>query len=59
LNWVLLRVVFGDPERLEFLREEQVAKSSGKGREAVTVVCFRGLFATNLLDFVAGIIAAT
>jgi hypothetical protein len=59
LNWVLLRVVLGDPERLEFLRKEQVAKSSRKGGEVIVVVCFRSLFATNLLNFVAGIVAAT
>jgi hypothetical protein len=55
----LLRVVLGDPERLEFLREKQVAKSSGEGGEAVTVVCCGGLVATNLLIPVVGIVAAT
>jgi hypothetical protein len=55
----LLRVVLGDPERLEFLREKQVAKSSGESGEAVAVVCFRSLFATNLFNSVAGIIATT
>jgi hypothetical protein len=58
LNWVLLRVVLGDPQRFEFLREKQVAKSSGEGGEAVAVTCFRNLFATNLFDSVAGIVAA-
>jgi hypothetical protein len=52
-------VVLGDPERLEFLQEEQVAKSSGVGREAVAVVCFRSVFATNFINYVAGIVAAT
>jgi hypothetical protein len=55
----LFRVVLGDPERLEFLREKQVAKSSGEGGEAVAVICFRSFFATNLVDSVAGIIAVT
>jgi hypothetical protein len=55
----LVRIVLGDPERLEFLWEEQVAKSSGVGGEAVAVVCCGSLIATNFLNFVAGIIAAT
>jgi hypothetical protein len=54
----LLRFILGDPERLEFLWEKQVAKSSGEGGEAVAVTCFRNLFATNLFDSVAGIVAA-
>jgi hypothetical protein len=47
------------PERLEFLREEQIAKSSGVGGEVIAVICFISLFATNFLNSVAGIIAAT
>jgi hypothetical protein len=31
LDWVLLRVVLGDPQRLEFLWEEQIVKSSREG----------------------------
>jgi hypothetical protein len=54
----LLRVVLGDPKRLEFLWEKQVAKSSREGGEAVTVTWFRSLFATNLINFVADIVAA-
>jgi hypothetical protein len=54
----LLRVILGDPERLEFLREEQIAKSSGIGGEAAIVACFCSLFATNLINLVASIIAA-
>jgi hypothetical protein len=34
---VLLRVVFGDSQRLEFLWEEEVTKSCGEGGEAVVV----------------------
>jgi hypothetical protein len=34
LNWVLLRVVLGDSERLEFLGEKQIAKSCRVGGEA-------------------------
>jgi hypothetical protein len=55
----LLCVVLGDPERLEFLWEEQIAKSSGEGGEVVAVVSFRSLSATNFLNSVAGIVAAT
>jgi hypothetical protein len=55
----LLCIVLGDLERLEFLREEQIAKSSGIDGEAVAVACFGSLFAMNLLDPVAGIIATS
>jgi hypothetical protein len=34
---VLLRVVLGDSQRLEFLWEEKVTKSRREGREAVVV----------------------
>jgi hypothetical protein len=37
LHRILLRVVLGDSQRLEFLWEEEVAKSCGEGREAVVV----------------------
>jgi hypothetical protein len=37
LHWVLLRVVLGDSQRLEFLWEEEVAKSCREGKEAVVV----------------------
>jgi hypothetical protein len=33
----VLRVVLGDSKRLEFLWEEEVAKSRREGREAVVV----------------------
>jgi hypothetical protein len=26
LHWILLRVILGDPQRFEFLREKQIAK---------------------------------
>jgi hypothetical protein len=57
LNWVLLRVVLGDPQRFEFLWEEEIAKSSGEGREAVIVACRGGLLVPYFLDSVAGIVA--
>jgi hypothetical protein len=37
LHRILLRVVLGHSQRLEFLWEEEVAKSRGEGREAVVV----------------------
>jgi hypothetical protein len=37
LYMVLLRIVFGDSQRLEFLWEEEVTKSCGEGGEAVVV----------------------
>jgi hypothetical protein len=54
----LLRVVLGDIERLEFLWEKQVTKSSGEGGEAVVVTCFRSLVAMDLFNSVVGIIDA-
>jgi hypothetical protein len=41
LYWILLRVVLGDTQRFEFLREKQIAKPCREGGEAV-VVAFRG-----------------
>jgi hypothetical protein len=55
----LLRVILGDPERLEFLREEYITKSSRVGGESITVACFYSLFATNLVNPMVGIVAAT
>jgi hypothetical protein len=37
LHWVWLRVVLGDSKRLEFLWEEEVAKSCREGKEAIVV----------------------
>jgi hypothetical protein len=37
LHRVLLRVVLGDSQRLEFLWEEEVAKLRGEGGEVVVV----------------------
>jgi hypothetical protein len=37
LHRILLRVVLGDSQRLEFLWEEEVTKSRREGREAVVV----------------------
>jgi hypothetical protein len=58
LNWVLLRVVFGDPQRFQFLWEKEIAKSGGEGGEAVVVACLGGLFASYFFNSAAGIVAA-
>jgi hypothetical protein len=54
----LLRIVLGDPQRLEFLWEKQIAKSSREGGEAVVFACCGGFVALNFFDSAAGIIAA-
>jgi hypothetical protein len=58
LHWILLRIVLGDPQRLEFLWEKQIAKSSREGGEAVVFACCGGFVALNFFDSAAGIIAA-
>jgi hypothetical protein len=58
LDGVLLRVVLGDSQRLEFLWEEEVTKSRREGREAVVITRRRSLLAPQLLDLLAGVIAA-
>jgi hypothetical protein len=37
LYWVLLHIILGDPGRLEFLWEQQIAKSRREGGEAVVL----------------------
>jgi hypothetical protein len=54
----LLRIVLGDPQRLEFLWEQQIAKSSGEGREVIVLACRGGFLASNFFDSAAGIVAA-
>jgi hypothetical protein len=54
----LLRIVLGDPQRLELLWEKQIAKSSRKGGEAVIFACRGGLVASNFFDSAVGIVAA-
>jgi hypothetical protein len=53
----LLHVLLGDPERFEFLKKEQVAKSGKVGKEAVTVASFSCLLAMDLVDPMAGVVA--
>jgi hypothetical protein len=59
LNWVLLRIVLGDPQRFEFLREKQIAKPSREGGEAIIFACRGGLVASNFFDSAVGILAVT
>jgi hypothetical protein len=58
LYWILLRNVLGDPQRLEFFWEQQIAKSSREGGEAVVLACSGGFLVSNFFDYAAGIIAA-
>jgi hypothetical protein len=58
LYWILLRVVLGDPQRLEFLWEQQIAKLSREGGEAVALARRGGFLASNFFDSAAGIVAA-
>jgi hypothetical protein len=58
LDWVLLHIVLGDPQRFEFLREKQIAKPSREGGEAVIFTCRGGLVVLNFFDSAVGIVAA-
>jgi hypothetical protein len=57
LDWVLLCVILSDPQRFEFLWEEEIAKSSREGEEDV-VACRGGLLASYFFNSAVGIIAA-
>jgi hypothetical protein len=46
LYWILLRVILGDPQRFEFLREKYIAKPCRESGEVVVVACRGGLFAS-------------
>jgi hypothetical protein len=54
----LLRIVLGDPQRLEFLWEKQIAKSSREGGEVVILACRGGLLASDFFNSAASIVAA-
>jgi hypothetical protein len=58
LDWVLLRIVLGDPQRFEFLWEKQIVKPSREGGEGVIFACHGGLIASNFFDSAVGIVAA-
>jgi hypothetical protein len=57
LYWILLCIVLGDPQRLEFLWEQQIAESSREGGEAVVLACRGGFLASNFFNSVVGIVA--
>jgi hypothetical protein len=57
LDWILLRIVLSDPQRLEFLWEKQIAKSSREGEEAVIVACRGGLLASYFFNFATSVVA--
>jgi hypothetical protein len=57
LDRILVRVVLGDPRRLELVGEEQVAKSRREGGEAVVVACGGRLLPPQLLNLLAGVVA--
>jgi hypothetical protein len=55
LQRILLRVVLGDSQRLEFLWEEEVAKSHRAGGEAVVVAYGGGLLPPQFFNLLAGV----
>jgi hypothetical protein len=58
LDWILLRIVLSDPQRLEFLWEKEIAKSGREGGEAVVVACRGGLLASYFFNSATSVIAA-
>jgi hypothetical protein len=57
LDWILLRIVLSDPQRLEFFWEKQIAKSSREGGEAVVLACRGGLLASYFFNSATGVVA--
>jgi hypothetical protein len=55
LHRILLRVVLGDSQRLEFLREVEVAKSRREGGEAVVVACHGVLLPLQFFNLLSGV----
>jgi hypothetical protein len=58
LDGVLLRVVLGDSQRFELVREEQVVKPRREGGEAVVVAYGGGLLLPQFFNPLADIEAA-
>jgi hypothetical protein len=54
----LIRVILGDSQRFEFVREEYVAKPRREGGEAVVVAYGGGLLPSQFFSLLAGIEAA-
>jgi DNA-binding response OmpR family regulator len=55
---ILLRIVLGDSQGLEFFWEKQIVKSSREGGEAVVLACRGGLLASYFFNSAVGIVAA-
>jgi hypothetical protein len=58
LYWILLRIILGDPQRLEFLWEQQIEKSRWESGEAVVLACRGGFLASNFFTSAVSVIAA-
>jgi hypothetical protein len=58
LDGILLRVVLGDSQGFELVREEQVAKLRRESGEAIVVSCGGGLLPPQFFNFLAGVVAA-
>jgi hypothetical protein len=58
LDGILLRVVLGDPQRLELVGEEQVAKSRREGGEAVAFSCGGRLLPPQFFNLLASVVPA-
>jgi hypothetical protein len=58
LDGILLRVILGDSQRFELVREEQVAKPRRESGEAVIVACDGRLLPPQFFNFLAGVVAA-
>jgi hypothetical protein len=54
----LLRIILGDPQRLEFLWEQQIEKSRWESGEAVVLACRGGFLASNFFTSAVSVIAA-
>jgi hypothetical protein len=57
LDGILLRIVLGDSQRFELVREEQVAKTRRKSGEAVIVADGDGLLPSQFFNLLAGVVA--
>jgi hypothetical protein len=58
LDGIFLRIVLGDSQRFELVREEQVVKPRREGGEAVVVAYGGGLLPLQFFDLLAGVVAA-
>jgi hypothetical protein len=58
LDGILLRVVLGDPQRFELVREEQVVKPRREGGEAIVVAWCGRLLPPQFFDLLACVVAA-